>query len=130
MAEHQNISRVQAGYEAFANGDFPVLDDFFDENVVWHVDGRNQLAGTYHGRNEVYEFFGRIMELTGGSFRIAVHTILADDDHGVALVTSTASREGRTVTTQDAHVFHLRDGKVTEFWDASTDQYATDELLG
>ena len=27
-------------------------------------------------------------------------------------------------------MFHLRDGKVVEFWDASTDQYGYDELLG
>jgi hypothetical protein len=27
-------------------------------------------------------------------------------------------------------VMHLRDGKVAEFWNASTDQYAVDELLG
>jgi ketosteroid isomerase-like protein len=30
----------------------------------------------------------------------------------------------------EAHVFHLRDGRVTEFWDASTDQAAFDELIG
>jgi ketosteroid isomerase-like protein len=26
------------------------------------------------------------------------------------------------------HVLHLRDGKVTEFWDAYVDQYASDEF--
>jgi len=25
---------------------------------------------------------------------------------------------------------HLRDGKVTEFWNTSTDQYTVDELIG
>jgi hypothetical protein len=30
----------------------------------------------------------------------------------------------------EGHVFHLRDGKVTEFWNASTDMYAYDELIG
>ncbi len=30
----------------------------------------------------------------------------------------------------NSHIFHLRDGMVTEFWDASTDQYAFDELIG
>jgi hypothetical protein len=30
----------------------------------------------------------------------------------------------------EAHVFHMRDGKVVEFWNASTDMYAADELLG
>jgi hypothetical protein len=29
-----------------------------------------------------------------------------------------------------AHVFHMRDGKVVEFWDASTNQYAFDEVIG
>jgi ketosteroid isomerase-like protein len=45
-------------------------------------------------------------------------------------VVTTASRGGRSATTNDVHVFHLRDGKVVEFWDASTDQYAFDELIG
>jgi ketosteroid isomerase-like protein len=70
------------------------------------------------------------MEITEGSFSLDVHAILADDEHGVALVTATASRGGQSATVNDAHVFHLRDGKVVEFWLASTDQYAIDELIG
>ena len=30
----------------------------------------------------------------------------------------------------EAHVFHLHDGKVVDFWKAPTDQYAADELIG
>jgi len=45
-------------------------------------------------------------------------------------VAITASRGGRSVEVNEAHVFHLRDGKVTEFWNASTDMYAIDELIG
>jgi ketosteroid isomerase-like protein len=50
--------------------------------------------------------------------------------HGVALVGLTASRGGRSVEVNEAHVFHMRDGKVVEFWNASADQYAFDELIG
>jgi uncharacterized protein len=130
MAGHPNIARIRDGYAAFAKGDFAVLNDLFAEDLVWHESGQNQLAGDYLGRDAVYEFFGRLMEVTEGSFSLDVHAILADDEHGVALVTSTASRAGRTATVNDAHVFHLRDGKVVEFWAASTDQYAIDELIG
>jgi ketosteroid isomerase-like protein len=70
------------------------------------------------------------MEITEGSFRLDLHAVLADDEHGVALVAATASRGGRSITVNEAHVFHLRDGKVVEFWDATTDQYALDELIG
>ena len=70
------------------------------------------------------------MEVTGGSFRADLHALLADDEHGVALVVLTASRGGRSVEIKETHVFHMRDGKVVEFWNASTDQYAFDELIG
>lgn len=43
---------------------------------------------------------------------------------------ATASRSGRSITDNDAHVFHIRDGKVEEFRTASTDPYAFDELIG
>jgi uncharacterized protein len=92
--------------------------------------GRSQIAGDYRGREAVFGLFGKIMEVTEGSFRMDPHAVLADDEHAVALVFATASRGGRSITDNDAHVFHMRDGKVVEFWTASTDQYAFDELLG
>ena len=130
MAEHPNVTRMKDGYAAFAKGDFAVLDDLFADDVVWHVGGRNQLSRDYRGRDEVYGFFGRLLELTEGTFHIDLHTIFADDEHGVALVATSASRGGKSTRINEAHVYHLRDGKVTEFWDASTDAYALDELIG
>ncbi len=130
MSEHPNVDRMKEGYAAFAKGDFAVLNDLFAEDVVWHVGGRNQLARDYRGRDEVYGFFGRLMELTEGSLRIDLHAVFAADEHGAVLVVVTASRGGKSVTINEVHVFHLRDGKVTEFWDASTDAYAMDDLIG
>ena len=130
MAEHPNVTRIKDGYAAFAKGDFAVLNDLFAEDLLWHVGGRSQLANDYRGRDQVYEFFGKLMELTEGSFHLDLHAVFADDEHGVALVVGTASRGGKSVTINEAHIYHLRDGKVTEFWDGSTDQYAFDELIG
>jgi uncharacterized protein len=130
VAEHPNVTRMKDGYAAFAKGDFAVLDDLFADDVVWHVGGRNQLTRDYRGRDEVYGFFGRLLELTEGTFHIDLHTVFADDEHGVALVVTSASRGGKSTRINEAHVYHMRDGKVTEFWDASTDAYALDELIG
>ena len=130
MAEHPNVARIRDGYAAFAKGDFAILNELFAEDLVWHVGGRNQLTKDYRGRDEVYGFFGRLLELTEGSFHLDLHTVFADDEHGVALVATSASRGGKSVRINEAHVYHLRDGKVTEFWDASTDEYALDELIG
>src|SRR5215468_6416632 len=50
------------------------------------------------------------------------------DEHGVGLVAVTARRGDRSLNVNDVNVFHLRDGKVTECWIASTDQQAEDEF--
>lgn len=130
MAEHPNVARIRGGYAAFAKGDFATLNDLFAEDLLWHDAGRNQTSGEYRGREAVYGFFGKLMEVTAGTFHIDLHTVLADDEHGVALVVVNASRGGRSVEVNEAHVFHLHDGKVTEFWNASTDMYAYDEVIG
>ena len=129
MAEHPNVTRLRDGYAAFAKGDFAVLNDLFADDILWHVGGHNQLTKDYRGRDEVYAFFGRLLELTDGSFHIDLHALFADDEHSVALVAVSASRGGKSATVNEAHVYHLRDGRVTEFWDASTDQAAFDELM-
>ena len=130
MTEHPNVARIKDLYAAFATGDFAVLNDTFAEDLVWHEGGRNQLSGDYRGREAVFGFFGKFMEVTEGSFHLDLHAVFADDEHGVALVATTASRGGRSIEVNEAHVFHLRDGKVVEVWTVPTDQYAFDEVIG
>ncbi len=70
------------------------------------------------------------MEVTEGSLRIDLDTVFADDEHGVALVVLAASRGGLSVQVSAAQVFHMRDGKVVEFWSLSADPNAFDQIIG
>jgi ketosteroid isomerase-like protein len=128
MADHPNVELLRKGYHAYSGGDMETLNELFADDVEWHVAGRSQLAGNYLGKDEVFGLFGKIVELSGGTARFEVHDVLANDEHGVALVTGSASREGRDFTGKDVHTFHIRDGKVVEFWDSPLDQYAIDEF--
>lgn len=128
MADHPNVELLRKGYRAYSSGDVNVLNDLFADDILWHVAGRSAISGDYKGRDQVFGFFGKLMELSGGTSSLEVHDILANDDHGIALVTGTATRNGTTFTGQDVHTFHLRDGKVVEFWDSPLDQYAADEF--
>jgi ketosteroid isomerase-like protein len=128
MADHPNLELMRRGYAAYTSGDLETIDRLFADDVVWHVSGRSPISGDYTGKEQVFGFFGKLQELSGGTSRVEVHDLLADDDHGVAIVTQTASRDGRTYEGRVTHVLHLRDGKVTEFWDAYVDQYASDEF--
>lgn len=128
MAEHPNVELLRTGYNAYSTGDMDVLTRLFADDVLWHVAGRSQLSGDYKGRDAVFGFFGKLMELSGATAKIEVHDILANDDHAVALVTGTATRGGTSFEGQDVHTFHVRDGQVVEFWDSPVDQYAADEF--
>lgn len=128
---HPNEKVLRKGYEAFAKGDLDTIrNEVFDPNIVFHIGGRSQLAGDYKGVDEVFGFLGRIMELSEGTFKAEAHAFLADDEHGVVLVNERAKRGNRTLDINTAHVFHLRDGKITEHWPSATDMYAEDEFWG
>lgn len=128
MADHPNVELLRKGYAAYGSGDVEVLNQLFADDIVWHVAGRGPLAGVYKGREQVFGFFGKLMELSDGTAKLEVHDVLANDEHGVALVTGSATRNGETFTGPDVHTFHLRGGQVVEFWDAPLDQYAADEF--
>ena len=129
MAEHPNVALMRKGYKAFAEGDIATLNDLFADDIVWHVGGRSPLAGDYKGKQEVFTFFGKITELTGGTFKLDIHDVLANDDHVVVLVNSSAKRNGKSLSDNGVHVFHVRDGKTVEFWGVESDQYAGDEFF-
>jgi uncharacterized protein len=130
MPEHPHATLVREAYDAFAKGDLAALDEVIAEDVRWHLPGRNQLSGTYTGRAAVYEMFGRLMAVTEGSFRIEVRTVLADDDHALALVDVSARSGERSFATTDVHVCRMDGGRIAEFWDTTSDQYAADAVFG
>jgi uncharacterized protein len=125
---HPNEDRIRKGYEAFSKGNLPALDEFFAEDILWHVGGRNPFSGDYKGRQEVYGFFAKLIEASGGTFKLDVHDILANDHHGVAMVYSQAQREGKTLADNTIHVFELEDGMVKEFWGYPSDMYTADDF--
>lgn len=125
---HPNEELARKGYEAFGAGDLDTIREIFADDITWHVGGRSPLAGDYRGKDEVFGLFARLGELSGGTFRIDVHDVLANDEHAVVLGTSRAERDGRQLNDNGVAVYHNRDGKVVEAWFHPGDQYATDEF--
>lgn len=127
---HPNEELVRRGYAAFGSGDMATLDQLFADDIVWHAPGRNQLSGTFRGKQEVFDSFKKTFELTGGTFKLDIHAILVDDEHAAVLVTATGEHDGRTLHDNSVQIFHIKDGKVTEQWLHPGDQYASDEFWG
>ena len=131
MAEHPNVELLRRGFEAFSTGDFDTLRrDIFSEDVVFHVGGNNPLTGDYKGIDEVFGFLGRLVEETGGTFSLDLHDVLANEEHGVALVRASAERQGKRLQDDNnANVFHIDNGRITEVWALAEDTTRFDALF-
>jgi len=127
MAEHPNAELWRKGQEAFSRGDLDAARDIFADDVVYHFPGTSPLAGDHKGLDAVRAFLLKLREM---NVRIVeVHDVLATDEHVVALIRGTASHEGKQLSLNQANIYHIRDGKITEAWLVPTDQRAVDEFF-
>jgi uncharacterized protein len=129
-ANATNEALLRQGYAAFADGDLDTVRSLLAEDIVWHNGGANQLSGEYTGREEVLDLFGQLMEVTGGTFRLDVHDVLANDMHGIVLVTMHAEREGETLDMDEVHIWHLEQGQAEEFWSFAENVAEMDRFFG
>jgi uncharacterized protein len=127
---HPNEELLRTGYAAFGAGDMAAVQALFSDDISWHNSGSNAISGNFRGHDEVFAMFGRIMEVTDGTFRLDIHDILANDTHGVVLLTAHGTRDGQDVSVRETNVWDLDDGKATEFWDFAQDSVALDRLFG
>ena len=127
---HPNEELIRRGYEAFGRGDIPAVLAVLANDIEWHVSGRSVVAGDYKGHQDVVGFFTKLMEGSGGTFRLDVHDFTASEDHVVVLTHETAEQGETALDSNNVHVWHVRDGIATEFWGTAFDQYAWDEFWG
>jgi uncharacterized protein len=123
-----NGAIIRKAYEDFAKGNIPAVFAVFDAAITWHVPGHSPLSGDFTGHDQIGGFFQRTMELSKGVFSIAVHTVLADQDLVVALVTVKAQRNGVSASFPEVHVWRLKNGKVTEFREYQGDEQREDRF--
>lgn len=123
-----NRKLIEGAYDAFGTGDIPTVLQAFAEDITWHVPGRSPLSGHYRGHQDLVGFFGRVMELSGGSFRIRIDDVLTDESRVVVLCTVSAERNGQAWSSQEVHVWEIADGRAVAFREFQGDQQTEDEF--
>lgn len=131
MSEHPNVARVRDAYAAFAKADLDgALADLADD-AVFHFTGEGPNSGDHKGRDAIATALVNIYQLTGGTQKLDIHNIYADDKHAVVSLRETATRtDGATLDIEEAHVLAIGDdGKITDFWDLPTDPDVHDRFF-
>ncbi len=123
-----NAALIRAGYDAFARGDVQGALAAFAPDILWHIPGRGPLSRDYRGHAEVLGFFAHFMRLSSGTFRIQIDDIIAKDDRVVALCTESAKRGALNWSSPQVHVWTIREGRATIFWQFQGDQQTEDEF--
>jgi uncharacterized protein len=108
---HSNEQVIRRAYAAINRGDLAAFAAEFTDDATWHGSD-----GQISGAKEIAELVVGLREAAGGTLRIELHDVLANDDHAVVLQVTRAERDGRSLVDRVVYVFHLRDDKITEAW--------------
>jgi hypothetical protein len=107
------LDRLHAAQGAlYAGGDPEPVREVLTDDVVWHVPGRNAIAGEYRGVDAVMDYFRRRRDLAGRSFRLHPGELLVGEE-----------RRWSTVG-----LYRLRDGRIAACWLLPLDPAAFDEI--
>lgn len=126
MPEHPNVGTIRDGYALFNKGEMAAASEAWSDDIVWHAPGNSPLSGDYRGKQEVLGFFAKMQELGVTSMNLEIHDILANDEHATVMVETHVARGDDHLDSRQVHVWHLQDGKATEFWNIVADQAAAD----
>lgn len=125
MDEHPNAKAFREQQAAMERGDFQVMVDGLDDDVEWHEIGNPEPI---RGKQAVMERWNS-GDLGDTQFTSQLHDVVANDDHTIALMETTATRNGKTLTYRTAEIAHVKDGKVTARWAFSDDTDAINRFF-
>jgi uncharacterized protein len=122
MGAQKNKQVAQDAYRAFGSGDAEGAMQNMDASIEWTVRGDNALTGTYNGKEEVGELWGKFLSK---SFSTKPHDFIADGDKVVILTTVTL--DGETNESADVSTYNA-DGKLVAF-DTLADETAPNRVF-
>lgn len=126
---HPLVQKIIAYQGAMARQDKNAGRDVFSPNVVYVVPGENPLSGRYEGPEAVMGYFGRLMEMTSGTYRISQMLWLVCLDR-VSLVTRNhATINGGDLEWDESLVFVFENGRKTRIDLFQGDQLSVDRFF-
>lgn len=128
----QTPAAVAADYfQALGRGDVPAAMGLLSEDVVWHQPGDNRFSGAHAGVDGIGALLGGMMEVSQGSFRLAVAGPAMVNGELVAVpVRFTGTREEVSMDMAGIDLLTVRDGRIVEVHLFSEDGAAEDAVWG
>jgi hypothetical protein len=101
-------------YAAFEERDLQSLTKLIAEDAVWHIPGRNAIAGTHVGRDAVLAYYRKLAQMTRGTFHVQVSDVGVGQGHAYVALRTLAERDGRRYEMPSLLALRIEDGKIRE----------------
>jgi ketosteroid isomerase-like protein len=123
----RELHRAQG--DLYAGGDEAPVRALLTEDVVWHVPGRNAIAGSYEGVEAVLGYFRRRRELADRTLRLHPGDVLVGEgDHVAALTDGSAIIDGVERRWSTVGLYLVRDRRIAACWLLPLDPEAFDAI--
>ena len=123
---HPNAVLLKQLYSHWVEGNFQAMLDVCPENITFQVPGKSALAGKYTKANFVEGFALKQKTLSGGTFKLEVHDILASDLHTAVLASAKVTTHGKAAELRTVHIWRFENGKPIAWYEYPRDLYAFD----
>jgi ketosteroid isomerase-like protein len=127
----ETLARLHAAQGEFYSGgaDGP-LRALLHPEVEWHVPGRNAIAGTYRGVEEVMAYFARRRDHAARTFRMHPGDVLSGEGDRVAVLTDgSATIGGREERWSTVGLYRFAEGgRLAGCWLLPLDPDAFDRI--
>ena len=125
------LSVANSYFEALGRGDVPAALALFSPDVVWHQPGANRFSGDQVGLDQVGAMLGGMMQVSEGSFTLAVAGPAMVNRNLVAVpVRFAGARDGASMDMAGVDLLTVVDGAIVEVSLFSEDGDAEDAFWG
>jgi ketosteroid isomerase-like protein len=126
MADNEDL--VRQAYGLFGAGDMDSLKKMFTDDFVHHIPGSSQIAGDHNGPDAAVALYGKLFELSGGTFSVDVKGIESSGDKVAATHHATADRGDKKLDQDQTLTFTIAGDKIARIDDKNSDQSAYDDF--
>jgi ketosteroid isomerase-like protein len=107
--DHPNAALTRRVFNAFGKNAMQI-SAALTRDIVWRVPGSTSMSGEYRGRRDVVEFLRRTGLETNGTYGSKLHTVVANDEWGLAVYRAWGTRNGIDLDVEQAFVIRFHDG--------------------
>lgn len=124
------VARLHSAQNSFySGGDEGELRTLLAPGIIWHVPGRNLIAGTYRGHDEVIGYFTRRRGIAANTFQITRRDVLTGVGNTIAvLADGEATLAGMAQRWSTVGLYRAAGGRVAECWLMPTDPEMFDQI--